>query len=300
VVVTRSLARRGWSVWRLIGALGVVLLGGVITSEAWVELGRLALTPRGMVCLPLVPAAALWLAWVRRQRLRYCEPGGSLLAPLVVLLGWLLYGLGLGDGGAVQSGGSALALHAGAWAVAFGCCLGVCRDLVHRFMPAFLALAFLVPSALVLEGQWASAMHGWAMEVIWTVSYGLGLSAVEEGGADLHHLGLVLSEMGSGLQAMLAICVVSYAFAFGRPLRGGVRALIVGLSPVAGVLCSLVGLVVTVWLVGQSVPHSQYPWVISQWVILAVALVALGGLLRVLAWASVPLRAYPLASVDQQ
>ncbi|MFW6059414.1 MAG: archaeosortase/exosortase family protein [Phycisphaeraceae bacterium] len=293
MVVSRRLARTGWTGWRLLGAAGVVGLGIGITAPAWAELGRLALTPRGLTYFPLILVVTGWMVWVRRQRLRYCRPGGSLLGPPLVLAAWLVYQHGAAHG-------APLLLHLGAWGVLVGCGLAVCREGVRQFVPAVVALAFLLPAAS-LERQAAGPLQAAIGEVAWTLCHMFGATGVgSEDGWTIGQVSRAVADAGSGVDLMLALCAVSYAFAFGRPLRPSVRALILGLAPLAAVLCTMAGLVVTVWLLGRFTPSAETFWMMSRWGVLVVALVALAGLLRVVAWASVPLRVYPLASVDQR
>lgn len=294
MVVSRTLARAGWTGWRICGAGAVVALGAVVTAAAWVQLADLTLSVRGAAYVPLILMLADWLAWVRRQRLRACRPGGTLLGPLLVLAAWVIYRIGIAYG-------DPMLLHLGAGGVVLGCALSVMRDLVQQFLPAVVALAFLLPAGVLagLEQQGGGGvLQTIVAEVTWTLCHLLGLTGAGSGHWTADHVSYTVAEAGNAMQLMLALCAVSYAFAFTRPLRAPVRALILGVTPAVVVLCSVLGLVVTVWVLGRFMPETRDLWLLAQWGVFAVAMIALVGLLRLMAWASSPSRVYPLASVD--
>ena len=289
MVISRSLARNGWTAPRLLGAAVVVALGACLTAEAWLDLGRLALRPQALAGMAVVLGVAGWMVWVRRARFRLCRPGGHLLAPVLVLVGYLIYAAGSGEG-------AALARHVGAWLVMAGCGLAVCRELLRQFAAALGALVYLLPLPIVMQAGWPEPVHAVLGELTWTI--GQLLAQSEDGGVAAERT-VPVPDAVSGLQVLLALCAVSYGFAFGRPLRRWVRVLMLVLSPVAAGVCSLIGLAITVWLVGRIAGAEAYWVVIGQWGVVTVAMLALVALLQLLAWASVSLRAYPLASADR-
>lgn len=297
MVVARALARSGWTRWRLFGAIALLAVAGTLIGQLWIDLARITLTAPGMAYLPLVPAVIGWMVWVRRRRLRLCRPGGHLAAPVVVLAGGLLYQLGTGTTAA--AGPSLLALHAGGWLVIVGCLMAVCWQGVVQFRPAVAALAFAVPAPLLVHEGWAGPIHRGVAELSWTLCHMLGVTGGGATGLSIHQISRAMAEVGSGLPLLLALCLVAYAFAFSRPWRWSVRALILGLSPVAAVLCGIIGLAVTAWLLDRLSPGVESLWWISRWGILLAALAALAGLLRLLAWATMPLRLYPRAWLER-
>lgn len=298
MVVARALARSGWTGWRLLGAIGILAAAGAVTGQLWIDLARITLTAPGMSYLPLVPAVIGWMIWVRRRRLRLCRPGGHLAAPVVVLAGGLLYQFGSGAPFAA-AGPSALALHAGGWMVIVGSLMAVCWQGIVQFRPAVAALAFALPAPLLVRGGWAGPVHQSVAELSWTLCHMLGVTGGGATGLTIHQISQTIAEVGSGLPLLLALCLVAYAFAFSRPWRWSVRALVLALSPMAAVLCGLVGLTVTAWLLDRLSPGADSLWWISRWGILLAALAALAGLLRVLAWATMPLRLYPRAWLER-
>ena len=295
-------ARAGWTGWRIAGAAALLVMGGLVTWQMWAALGRLTLMGSGLIYLPLLPIVLAWIIWVRRRRVRLCSPKGHLAAPLVVVVGWLIYRWGIdvgagGDGARLVSGD--LALHLGGWMVMAGCVLAICREALRQFGAAFGALAFAVAAPLVVHEAWIAPVHGRLIEISWSLCHMLEVSGGGTTGLTAHKISTAVSQVGNLVALFLALCMVLYAFAFSRPWRWSVRAVILGLAPVAAVLCGTVALVVMAWVLGRLTPPTQVLVPISGGGMLAVGLTVLAVLIRVLAWASVPLRLYPRASLEQ-
>ena len=81
---TRSTHAKVW-----IGAALLALLAGIATRGAWSDIYMIASADEESSHIFLVPVVALWMAWLRRARLRLLEPRPSPLGPAVVLAGWL-------------------------------------------------------------------------------------------------------------------------------------------------------------------------------------------------------------------
>jgi len=103
---------------------------------------------------------------------------------------------------------------------------------------------------------------------------------------------------------VFALVLVSYAFAFGTPLRWYVRAIILGLSPISALICNVIRMIPTVWLYGLSdrewfgVAGSSVAEVfhdVAGWVMLVLAFLLLMGAIKMLRWAMVPVTPYTLA-----
>jgi exosortase len=105
-----------------------------------------------------------------------------------------------------------------------------------------------------------------------------------------------IAEACNGLRMVFALTLVSFAFAFGTPLRGYVRAMILVASPVCAILCNVIRLVPTVWMYGywpDSLADEFHN--ISGWIMLPIAFLILLGIIRLLRWALVPVTVYTLA-----
>jgi exosortase len=108
-----------------------------------------------------------------------------------------------------------------------------------------------------------------------------------------------VAEACNGMRMVFPLMLISYGFAFGLPLRAGVRILIVLLSPVVALICNVLRVIPLVWLQGQGKVgqtwgerlHEQ-----SGWIMVPLAFLVLLGIIRLLRWAMVPVYRYPLAS----
>lgn len=93
-MLANYLKRSGWSVGRIVAGLAMVGLGVAVCSDAWTDILRIARKDEEASHILLVPVVFAWLFWVRQRRLRHCQPGASLMGPVLVLIGWMLYSIG--------------------------------------------------------------------------------------------------------------------------------------------------------------------------------------------------------------
>jgi exosortase len=213
------------------------------------------------------------------------------VGPLILVVGWALYSIG--DLTLIQA-----FWHGGAVLVVIGCLLAVGgRQLLVRFLPAFLVLAFLVPVpgtvrqaiALPLQATTAKITQG-----------ALDLLGVETGRSGnvlvINGTRVAIVEACNGLRMVFALILVSVTFALGTPLRGYVRALVILASPLSAIFCNVLRLIPTVWMYGNE-SHQAAEWFhdVSGWVMLPVAFLLLMGIIRVLRWALIPVHRFTLA-----
>ena len=156
---SNSASRHQWTVWHLV-VLTLLVAGGIgATWDAWRDIFQIVIKDEESSHVWLVLPIDLWLAWIRRGRLRRCSPVGLLLGPLVILIGSAIY----------LFGGIYIiqfVWHTGALIVVIGCIISVLgKDILFQFAPAFAILIFMVPFpgrlrqkvAIPLEGITASA-----------------------------------------------------------------------------------------------------------------------------------------------
>src|SRR5690606_2659376 len=125
-MTTRSANSRLW-----IGGALMALLAGIATREAWADIYMIASTDEESSHIFLVPVVALWMAWLRRARLRHLAPRPSPLGPVVVLAGWA--SMLVGYNFAMQS-----LWHGGALLTVLGGFISVAgHSVALRLMPAF-------------------------------------------------------------------------------------------------------------------------------------------------------------------
>jgi exosortase/archaeosortase family protein len=107
---------------------------------------------------------------------------------------------------------------------------------------------------------------------------------------------VAVAEACNGMRMVLALILVSYAFAFSIPLRWYARTLVLVMSPVAALGCNVIRLLPTVVLYGyadESLADSFHD--ISGWLMVPLAFCALLGLFALLRWALIPVTRFTLA-----
>lgn len=276
---------------RWLALVALLALGVVATLDAWRDILHIAMRDEESSQVFLVPLVAAWLVWVRRRRLVHARLHRTWLGCLILLAGVLLYCVG--DRFLIQS-----FWHGGAVIVLIGCVITILgSDLVTQFLPAIIAMLFIVPVPGRVRQRIAIPMETTTAAVTQDVYETLGLS-IERSGNTLslngHEVDIV--EACNGLRMVVALTMVSYAFAWGTPLRWYVRLIVLALSPVSAILCNVIRLVPTVYLYGYHPGPFAYRFHdMSGWVMLFVSFLMLMGVIRVLRWALVPINHYVLA-----
>jgi exosortase len=300
----RADERRGWTIWHLIAAMGLVLLGIYFTSNAWLDMFHIALSDEESSHVLLVPIAVAWLVWVRKGRFRQCRPARSLIGTALIGIGWLLWDVGYRHPQRIQS-----FFHLGAILVAVGCLLTVVgKDVLFRFLPAFVALGFLIPVPARVRTPIAIRMQMATAEATQTTLQMLGVDVARYGNTlRINGQDVAVEEACNGMRMVFTLMMVCYIFAFITPLKDYVRILIVLASPLTALVCNVIRLVPTVYLYGQL---GQPMWTLGTvtkhgleqfhdwggWVMLVVAFGLLTSIVRVLRWAMIPVTTYTLAS----
>jgi exosortase len=290
-VSLRRLTHYGWTPWHGLGAVLMALIGFYATRDAWLDIYFIATKDEEASHIFLVPVVAGWMIWVRRLRLRYCPPSGTIIGPVLVALGWALSVYGFNKG--MQS-----LWHAGAVVVVTGCILSVLgKNVLFRFLPAFAVLVFLVPvpgkirHEIAVPLQTATAASTQAVMEIFGV-------AMERSGNVLTINGheVAVAEACNGMRMVFALVLVSYAFAYSMPLRNSVRVLVLIASPLAALVCNIIRLIPTIWLYGNASQRAADSFHdVSGWIMLPLAFLLLLGVVRVLRWALIPVAKFNLA-----
>lgn len=295
----RFWARNGWTLYHALGAVLMVSLGVLLTYEAFADIFRIAVSDEESSHIFLVPIVAGWLLWVRRERFRQCYPVDAWLGPVLVAIGWVVSSYGYYN--AVQA-----FWHGGAVVILVGCLVSVVgADVLRRFLPAFIVLAFLVPVPGMIRQQIAHPLQDGLATITAGVFELLG-SPIEAQGNMLivNGVEVAIAEACNGLRMVFALVLVSYAFAFGTPLRNYVRLIILALSPVSALVCNIIRMIPTVWLYGMSeqqwfgVPGDSVAKVfhdIAGWIMLVIAFLLLMAIIKLLRWALIPVTPYTLA-----
>lgn len=289
-MLPRAALRNGWSTWHVVAGLVLVALGILVTWDAWADLGRIVYSDEESSHAMLVPLVAGWLVWVRRRRLRHCGPSGQWIGPVAVVAGWAIYTFG--DVNTHQ-----VLWHGGALLLVLGCFLSVAgaRVLVE-LLPAFCVLAFLIPVPGRVRQAIAIPMESITAQVT-QACFELAGIAVERSGnlLSLNGRNVAIAEACNGMRMVFALAAVSFAFAFGLPLRGYARALVSLATPVSAIACNVIRLIPTVWFYGYYPDMAEQFHDLSAWPMLLASFLLLLGILRLLRWALVPVTQYSLA-----
>lgn len=280
--------RRTWRfsdgvLWAGLTALAVFAAWPIVT-----DITRIAVEDPESSQILLAPIVAVWLAWVRRGRVRFVRPEWNMYGPLVILFGWGLAITGFRNG-------FQLFEHAGALLMAFGAGLSVIGwRTVWKFAPAFGALIFLLPVPgrvrLRIAGplQQASA---WISEQTLLI-FGVG---VERLGNILRINGqdVAVAEACNGMRMVAALALISYAFVFSTPMRTWARVLILAISPIVALIVNVLRLTPTALLYGYSTTEVADTFHdLSGWAMLLVALGILWLVLATLRWLEAPVEPY--------
>ncbi len=285
------LARQGWTAWHWAAAAALLAAGVAVTLGAWRDIGKIAADDAEQSHVILVPIVAAWMLWSRRVRLRHCPPSGEWIGPLMVAAGWALSWFGYHH--MVQA-----AWHMGAVMIVVGAPLTVLgKNVVFNFLPAFLVLIFLVPVPSSLRQFIAVPLQTYTAAVTEAILETFSFSLERAGNVlTINGAEVAVAEACNGMRMVFALILVSYAFAFGLPLRNSARVVVLLASPVAALICNVIRLLPTVLLYGYadrnvaSLFHDA-----SGWLMLPVAFLLLLGVLRVLKWALIPVNRFTLA-----
>ena len=275
-------------------AFVLALFGLVVTYRAWVDIFEIAWEQPEYQHVFLVPFVAFFLAFVRRERLKYIRVSGTTLGPVLVILGWIASTYGFNH--RVQA-----LFHVGAVLVVIGCVVAALgKQALFRFLPVAVVLLLIVPIPNALRQDISKPLQHYTAEID---SYLLSLFGVDTQVSGnvliINNQPVLIAEGCNGMRMVFPLLLISYGFAFGLPLRASVRALIVFASPIVALVCNVLRVLPLVWLQGQGAMgqtigeqlHEQ-----SGWLMVPLAFLVLLGLIRLLNWAMVPVYRYPLAS----
>jgi len=266
-------------------------MGVMATWDVWCDLAQIASKDEEASHIILVPIVALWLFWVRRGRLRDCEPTGTWIGPIVMGLGLILYQCG--DHFVIQS-----FWHGGAIMFVLGCLLTILGwHVLMRFLPVALVLIFLIPVPGRFRQQIAIPLENVTAIATQICCDFLGMDVKRFGNIlTIRGVEVAIAEACNGLRMVFALTMVSFAFAFGSPLRGSVRILVIVASPLSAIICNVLRLIPTVWMYGYHTEHAAEAFHdVSGWLMLPVSFLLLMGILRLLRWALVPVTRFTLA-----
>ena len=290
-MLSRRLAKNGWTVWHVLSSAVMLTAAAAVTWRGWAQILELGLTRAVAGHIFLVPVVATWLFWVRRKRMLLCRPSGSLPGLLIAGLGAMAYVYG-------DRRGPETLFQLGAVLLPMGCVVAVLgRQLFLAYLPAFVVLLALVPPPIAWAEQVAQPLQV-ATAGLTTWLYGLLGSTAAVNGQHLRigNTSVRIADVCAGVPMAMSLALLSYGFVFGTPLRMSVRLVIMLLSPLFAVVCSALALIGTFWVYRGSPVERADVWLhVGEWAMLLVAFLLMVGSIRLLTWASVPVRHYTLA-----
>jgi exosortase len=237
----------------------------------------------------LVIPVVMWLAWVRRARLRLCRPTGQLLGVLMIGLGWGISTVGYYNG--IEA-----FWHFGSLLIVLGCFTTVAgAEVIAYFLPCFVALLFLIPAPGMIRTWLSIPLQGLVARVTQFVFEVIGVQVIRSGSLlSVNSVDVTIAEACNGMRMVFALLLVSYCFAFSLPLRQYVRVLVLLVSPLCALVCNIIRTVCAVWVYAEYHDMAATFHVVSGWVMLLAAFGLLLVMLRVLRWSLVPVTRFTL------
>lgn len=277
-----------WHRWQW-GLVTVLIAGSVvITWSAWHEAIVLALKDEESQYILVAPLLGAWLFWVRRTRLRYCRPGGRAWGLLIMGVGWGLWSLG-------YRRSAPTFYYLGPVLLAIGALVSVTgRDLLLKFLPAFVALCFVVPITPTRRHIIAAPLERYAAAWTQSVCGVLGLHVNRYGNLLIvKGTEVEVAEACNGMRQTVTFWLISYALAFSQPFKWYARLLLLLIVPAVAVGSNVVRLVPTVWMYSYGAGQTAQRFHdIAGWAMLIIGFAAIYGLLAALRWALVPIRRF--------
>jgi exosortase len=271
-------------------ALVMIGLSVLATSDAWKDICSIAWNDEESSHIFLVPIVVAWLVWVRRGRFRHCKPRGTMIGPIMMILGWAAYSLG--DSYFVQ-----VAWHSGAVLLSIGALFSVIgSEILFAFLPAVVVLGFVVPVPGRVRQAIALPLEGVTTQVTQQVCELIGMELTRSGNElTINGNQVEIAEACNGLRMVFALTLVSFAFGFGTPLRWYVRLIILAASPISAICCNVVRLVPTVYVYGYcSATMGDLVHSVGGWIMLPISFLLLMGIIKVFRWALVPVTTFTL------
>lgn len=286
-----QLRRERWDWRNVVGAIVLLAIGIWVRRSDWLDIWNIFMADEEASHVVLTPFVVGALIWVRRERLRKIKLRTSWLGPVVVAAGCGICYFGEGHGYQALR-------HFGAVTVAVGCLLTMLgRELLLNFLPAFAALAFLIPMPPTFRQRISLPLEGMNAKITEDVLMTLGVPVIRSGN-QLFVNGQPISivEACNGLRAFFTLVMVSYLVAFFVPLKLYVRALLVLMSPISALACNVPRLVATALIYGYGTKEMGSSFhEAAGWGMLVLALGLNFTVVWALRWAMVPISPFTLA-----
>lgn len=279
-----KLALNGRIIRHLIAAGVLAAITLIITSNAWLDIIRIAWFDEESSHVWLVPIMVFWLIWVRRERLRDVEVSGSWFGVALIAAGCLSWSLGYHFQIQILWHGGALLMFIGALLTVLG------TEVAKRFLPAVLILAFLIPVPATGRVLIAVPLQRITAELTQSVAEVIGIDMQRSGSIlSLNGTEVAVAEACNGMRMVFTLFLACYMAAFVTPLRNSYRILMLALAPVVAVACNVIRLIATVWVFAHfSLGQAQLFHTVTGWVMVVFAFLLLVNLAWLSQWAGIP------------
>ncbi len=271
---------RVFSLSQVLAACALVALAVLICLAAWRDMLSVAMEREDQSHIILALPVAIWLAIIRADRLRFCTITPSWIGGVVcvgaIVVGEIGFRYGidlLWHGAAVVAAGAAIV-----------CVFGT--SFARKFLPSFIALAFLLPVPGRLRHQIALPLQeisAKATEVI----LDLGGFPITRAGNILNINGeaVAVAEACNGMRMVGSLVLVTFAFAFSLSMRNRVRLVLLLISPLVALLVNIIRLVPTTIMYGYTSKETAGLFHdVSGWAVLVLALGILWAVLQLMRW----------------
>jgi len=280
--------RRNWRFQDGVLLVGLTGLAIIATFEVFADIYQIGMRDAENSYVLLALPVALWLFWIRRDRLRYVSPTWTPVGPLTVGLGWLTAWYGFDQGHDVLRHFGALLIVGGAALTILG------LRFVQLFLPAVLALLFLLPVPGQIRQEIALPLQKWTASATHFLLETFNLRLIQDGLVlRINGQDVAVAEACNGMRMVSSLGLVTFAFVFSVPMRNSLRFAFLLLSPLIALLVNIIRLVPSVLLYGYSEPQiadAFHDW--SGWGMLILALAILWAALHLLRWLEIPVAPY--------
>ena len=290
-------SRRPWQTVDTVALAVLLFLAGMIAWPAWADMFRIGLRDAEQSHILLAAPVAIWLAWLRRSRLRRFRPQWSALGTLIIAVGAAMALLGVEYRVDV-------AWHLGGIGVVVGAAVTVVGSrMLMQFGPCFAALVFLLPVPGIIREPIAQPLQSISAQAS---QFGLELFAIPVSRAGnvltVNGFPVEIADACNGMRMVSALALIAFAFIFSVPMNRGVRLAILLASPLVAVAVNVLRLVPTALFYGYADDPSVADLFhdLSGWLGLLVAMGMLWGFLGVLRWLEVPISTYAIGRVERR
>lgn len=283
--------RKSWKFSDGVLLVGLSALAIFAAADIWQNIFEIGLGDEEQSHILIAPVVVVWLAWLRRDRLRLTPHGPSLLGPFVVLGGYGLSVYGF-------AGGLDLFWHLGAIVMLIGAVLTVTGVAVlTKFLPSLIAMLFLLPVPGRLRRPIANALQDASAQATEFLLEIFAVPVIRTGNLlTINGYEVAVAEACNGMRMVAALALVSFAFVFSVPMRWNIRILILLISPIIALIVNVIRLIPTVLMYGYSTEdRAQLFHDISGWAMLVLAIGILWSLLGLLRWLEIPINPIPLS-----